>query len=158
MKNNKKYIFIVAILFLFVATFFLIEYRKKNIKIGNIKRFEYYYNKGNAIDSNAHYLVECESLCHVVIKFYEVHDSYEIDIDKKELAKLHKILIDYNINKWNGFNKNDKRVLDGNAFDLYVLDDKGQRIQASGYMRYPSNYKQVKKELEEFFIHIYKNS
>ena len=47
--------------------------------------------------------------------------------------------------------KYDKDVLDGSSFNLYVKTDNDLSVEASGYMKWPKNYREVRGELESFF-------
>lgn len=67
------------------------------------------------------------------------------DMDNLNL-KIHEL----KINKWNGFNKSNKNVLDGNSFSLEVNYDDDKNLTASGYMKYPNNYSESSKKLIEF--------
>ena len=55
------------------------------------------------------------------------------------------------VSSWDGFDKDDKNVLDGNSFSFRVCYDKSKEIEASGYMKWPNNYHEVKKELNKIF-------
>ena len=56
----------------------------------------------------------------------------------------------------NGFNKSDRYVLDGNSFSLSISMNNDEYVSASGYMKWPKNYKEVKEELITFFSTIIK--
>ena len=60
------------------------------------------------------------------------------------------ILNKYKVGKWNNFKKSDKRVLDGNSFDLCIKAN-NVHIDASGYMKWPKNYNKVKNSLNSKF-------
>ena len=55
------------------------------------------------------------------------------------------------ISSWNGFSKSDHNVLDGNSFSLYLRMKDDNTVEASGYMRWPKNYEEVKGELISLF-------
>ncbi len=72
-------------------------------------------------------------------------------VDSDFAVRLGALLNSYGVEKWDGFKKSDKRVLDGRSFHIYIRNLKGQRIGASGYMKWPKNYNEVKKALTELF-------
>ena len=65
--------------------------------------------------------------------------------------ELENLLKEYRVNKWYGFNKSDKLVLDGNSFELYVKMEENNQIDASGYMKWPKNYKEFKENVVVMF-------
>ena len=82
-------------------------------------------------------------------------ETLKIEISPKEINKIEKILKENEIGNWNGFQKTDKNVLDGNSFSLSIRFTNNDSISASGYMKYPNNYKKVQAELDKFFMDIY---
>ena len=78
------------------------------------------------------------------------------EITKKEVKKIENILKKYEVYKWDGFNKSDQNVLDGNSFDISIILKNKETIRAYGYMKYPNNYREVKNELDNIFMEIYK--
>ena len=67
-----------------------------------------------------------------------------------------KILEDNNVVEWDGFNKFDKYVLDGNGFSFSLENKNGEKVSADGYMKWPKNYTTVKSKLDKIFNKIYK--
>ena len=72
------------------------------------------------------------------------------EIDEYYLEQLSKIIKETNIESWNGFNKKDNKILDGYSFNLKVEYKNGKTINASGYMKYPKNYKNTHKKIVKF--------
>ena len=60
------------------------------------------------------------------------------------------ILKKYGVGSWNGFNKRNKHVLDGNSFSLSVCMGE-EEIDASGYMRWPKNYADFTNAVRQLF-------
>ncbi len=85
-------------------------------------------------------------------------DKLEIIIEEKDINRIISILKKYNISKWNGFNKVDKNVLDGNSFSFYLRMQNDTTIEASGYMKWPEDYGKVKSELDNIFMAIYEKN
>lgn len=131
----------------------------KKVEIGDIKSLEFSYSNGYAMNAYTTYKIECNEKCVVEVKPHGVpdEDKLKIEIDKKVCDKLKDILEKYNVGKWDGFNKNDKNVLDGDSFHLYVHFVDGTGISASGYMKWPNHYGEVKGELDGFFTNLIKD-
>ncbi len=72
------------------------------------------------------------------------------EIDEYYLEQLSKIIKETDIESWNGFNKKDNKILDGYSFNLKVEYKNGKTINASGYMKYPKNYKNTHKKIVKF--------
>ena len=74
----------------------------------------------------------------------------EKEIDKSYLAELKDLINENGIYKWDGFDKNNNNVMDGSGFTLAVHYANDESISAHGYMRFPSNYSEVKGKLLDF--------
>ncbi len=153
----KRKIIIVSIILIIVILVYLFTFRKEK-NITDIKAFSFYYTTGTEMFSNVSYKVTCEtSRCTAIIKPNEVPDTetktIETDLTVKE--KIKKVLKKYHVEKWDNFNKIDKHALDGNSFKLNVTMEK-ESLRASGYMKYPKNYKEFSDEIDAIFLEIYK--
>ncbi|MEE0265868.1 MAG: hypothetical protein UD936_09610 [Acutalibacteraceae bacterium] len=82
-------------------------------------------------------------------------DADEFVVDEAFVEKLTKLLADNNVQKWNGFNKSDSRVCDGSSFTLKIKIQNEDAVEAHGYMKWPKNYHEVKKEIEAMFMELY---
>ena len=149
MKIRYLVIFLGVIIIITILIF-LINILKKN-KIVNIKEIEFRYTNGNMINSDIYYKIECKDTCLLRIKQYGNPNEEEYNVDKCVLNDIENILNKYNVSSWNGFNKSDNNVLDGNSFSIYIKMNDNSKIEASGYMIYPNNYSSVKKELDTLF-------
>ena len=125
--------------------------------IDSIKKFSYHYSDGNAMWAYTNYKIECEEKCIAIIKPNGIPEEseVEVEIDEKVINNLLDLLNKYEVGKWNGFRKSDKNVLDGHDFSLSIWQDDGTNIHASGYMKWPKNFREVSKELKEIFQPLY---
>jgi len=82
----------------------------------------------------------------VPVEKAEVHT-----VDSDFAVRLGALLKSFSVEKWDGFKKSDKHVLDGYSFHAYIRNLKGQRISALGYMKWPKNYNEVKSALTELY-------
>ena len=144
-------LFIVVLLIII----FLIN-NKKYEPITSIKHFSYSFTTGNYIEANVIFEIDCEDKCIAKIKPSGVseEDSYIKEIDNSIITEIIDILNTYKVAEWDGFNKSDSRVLDGNSFLLSIRTNEDRTISASGYMSWPKNYRKVKEELQKIFENI----
>ena len=133
---------------------------KKEIVIKDIYSFNLSYTKGYSINSNIRYemIFDKEKNKYIAkIKPYGVleKDKKEIVVDNDKIIELGNILKKYHVEKWDGFNKLAKDVLDGDSFYLSVFMNDNNSIHASGYMIWPDGYKDFISKIDEFFMNIY---
>ena len=79
----------------------------------------------------------------------ELSINQEISDDK--LEELSRIINDNKIYEWNGFGKSEDGILDGYTFELEIKYKDGKEVKAHGYEKYPGNYSEAHKSLENYF-------
>ena len=133
---------------------------KEKIEIKDLKRITFSYSTGNEIYSNVRYSLECNESCKVTIKPSGISDDdkYETEVDSNFVKKVEDILNKYNVASWNGFNKSNQNVLDGDSFSIHIDYGNNGYISASGYMMWPDNYSDVRSELNTVFMELYKEN
>lgn len=157
---NKKLIVVICILvviFIIISIMCIIKSIKK-VEISSIKSFKYFYSNGYAINANTEYTLEYKDNNYIVtIKPNGVpeEDKKEFEVDKEFASKIEEIFKKYDVGYWNGFDKIDSRVLDGDSFSFSVTFENEDEIYASGYMVWPKNYREVKEELNNLFNKLY---
>lgn len=67
----------------------------------------------------------------------------------REYYTLAEELYRLGVPSWNGFDKYDKRALDGWSFDLEIVLPDGKQIKAHGTNAFPKNYREFKECLDE---------
>ena len=150
----KYFIISFIVVIILISSYFL--FFKKDIMISNIKNFEYSTYDGQTKNGDIVYKIYFDNN-----KIYASYKKYgeEVDIkeeiDKDTISQLEKILNHYKVSNWNNFHGNNKNVLDGSSFSFYVLYDNDKKIEANGYMKYPSNYQKVDKEIKILFMEIF---
>ena len=146
---------ILAILFIICLVIYLVLKKDNDMnEIKGIKTLHYSYSVGYMMNANCVYDLTCEEdKCSIKIKpnGFPEEDARVYDVDKESLDKIIKILNTYKVSKWDGFRESDKNVLDGDSFAFSINMKDGKSISASGYMKWPTNYGNVKKELKEIF-------
>ena len=83
-------------------------------------------------------------------------ETKEFELNENQILEVINILNKYDVFNWDGFHKNNKNVLDGDSFNLNLYTKNKDNISASGYMMWPKNYLNVKNELDNYFMNIYK--
>ena len=119
----------------------------------NIVYFNYSYSQGYSANAYVRYELECNGKCILKYKpLYVSEDEYKkIEVSSEVVNKLESILNKYSVSKWDGFNGNNKNVLDGDSFHFNVKMKDGSSVSASGYMKWPKNYSEVSAEIKSLF-------
>ena len=158
---KMKYLIIGIIIVIAVSILCFIKFCGKNYVDFNereIKSFHLSYSNGYMMYANIVYEFKLENNKYMAnIKPYLVADEemLTIEIKKTIVDKIIDILKKYEVNKWDGFNKVDKNVLDGDSFSLSIWFQDDKSIYASGYMMWPKNYQNVRDEISDIFMEIY---
>lgn len=77
--------------------------------------------------------------------------EYVLDMTETEAEELAAIVRKQDMNRWNGFDKTDRRALDGTGFDLTIRYADGQVLSASGSNAFPKGYREARDEILKFF-------
>lgn len=158
MKKIHLIILIVFIIIIIIGVILMLKKTKKPIEISNIKYMHFGYSTGTMVNSYVYYDIDYENNAYyATIKPNNIadEDKLKIEISTEIVDKIESIFKKYEVQKWDGFNKSDQNVLDGNSFSLSIGFMNKERISASGYMMYPKNYREVANELDEIFMNIY---
>lgn len=150
--------YIISIIIIIVVAILLFKIPKRMKKIETIKELTFSYTVGYAMNADVSYKIECQENCTITIKpnGIPLEEAKTYQLSKKQITEIIAILNKYKVSSWDGFNKSDKNVLDGNSFHFYLKENNDSSISASGYMRYPKDYRTVKSELEAIFDKIEK--
>ena len=154
MKGKMLLITMIVLIVLCIIVCLLFIFKSfRKVEIKDITLFSFGYSVGNYMDANVSYSLECSKTCIATVKKEGVkdEDANKIEVDSYFIEGLEDILKKYDVASWNGFSKNDNRVLDGYSFSLYIKMSSGDSISASGYMKWPKNYKEVRTELNQYF-------
>ena len=131
---------------------------KKDIYIKDIKYLHYTGTTGTAINAGYDYTIELinkKYIATIRLNGKSNDEIKKVEIKKDVINNIENILNKYNVYKWNNFHKYDKNVLDGNSFSFNVNYQDNKSISASGYMKWPDNYGDVRNELESIFVSLY---
>ena len=158
MKKGLIIGIIIGVLFLLLITIlivliFILPGMIEKKKIENIKHLYFTYTSGYAIYSYTTYELNCTDKCILTVKPLGVaeEEKQEVEIPKEKVKELESKLNEYNVSRWNGFNKNDKYVLDGDSFSFNIDYNDSDKVSAHGYMMWPNNYSDVKSYIVNTF-------
>lgn len=138
------------LLIIVIATVLLLLLPKLNEKkIENITHLYFTYTSGYAAYAYTTYTLDCTDKCILKVKPQGVPDeeTIEVEIPKEKVLEIESKLNEYHVSRWNGFNKTDKYVLDGDSFSFNIDFNEKDEINAHGYMMWPDNYSNVKSYL-----------
>lgn len=164
MKNkNKIIILLVIIVILLLIVLFLVKMNKNNkgFNISSIEYFKISYAGGFSMYNRSSYEIEYKDNKYMAIILpnrIPDENRLEVEISKDEVDRVIDILNKYDVSKWDGFDEDDKDVLDGNSFSFSLTTQDNKKIEAHGYMRWPDNYDEVQSELSTIFMDIYNNT
>ena len=153
----KKFLLILIILGgcgYLIYTYYL-PTLKKTVEIDDVTAFNFTYTTGYGADNYVSYSVECKSDgCVAKVKPQRTIEinAVIVNVDDAFLGRLRKIIEDNDVGSWNGFNKSNQHVLDGNSFDLKIIMKNEKSIKAYGYMKWPDNYNKVASEFDNLFM------
>lgn len=148
---------IILLIPIIIILYILLKIKRKPVEIENIKYLHFGYSTGNMINANVSYELSYKDgkyIARVKPNGKSEEETIEKEITKKQIKKIEEIIKKYEVYKWDGFNKSDPYVLDGNSFNMSITLKEGKIVSASGYMKYPNNYREVKNELDNFFENI----
>ena len=129
-----------------------------NSKITDLKRFIFSYSTGTMMNSSVSKDKSGKYVVEICPDEVAEEDKYISEVNVGFAEKIVMILKKYHVGRWNGFNKIDRMVMDGDGFSLDVSFQNGSRIHAHGYMRYPKNYSSVRGELDTAFMNLYNSA
>ena len=140
----KKYyiIFIVVVIIVFIVLYIL---RKNKEVISNdeiLKSNDIYvsYRVTNMRDSRIYIFNINENEGKYELRRYDDEVLVSTDMDKNDINVLKDALVSGHVNKWDGFNKSNKHVMDGEMFDFESRIN-GIKIYATGSNSFPKGYR-----------------
>ena len=126
---------------------------RQNAISGDITYFYFGYSTGNMKDAYVRYELTLEDEVYTArVKPNGVPDEQAavVKVEKSFAGELGALMERYGVDQWNGFDKSDTQVLDGNSFSLTVYRGE-EKISARGYMKWPKNYGDFKAAVNKLF-------
>lgn len=78
----------------------------------------------------------------------------DVMIENHVLEQLGEVLGTYRVDRWDGFDKNDKRVKDGSNFHLSITLADDSTISAHGSNSFPENYSDVLSAIQTLYYEL----
>jgi len=75
-----------------------------------------------------------------------------LQVDEAVFAEVGRIVTEYDLRAWDGFDETEPGVIGGHHFYLEVFFSDGTQIAAGGYMRYPENYAEADAAIMAYFL------
>lgn len=91
------------------------------------------------------------------LDLYCVYQNADIELSARECEALEKLVDDYELIKWDGFDGRDDYVLDGSSFSLAIKLRDGTGAQAQGNNSFPEGYAQAETAVNEFLCGVLDN-
>ena len=127
---------------------------KKSVNIHDLKSFVFGYSTGTMMNSYVRYeLRKVDGVWTATVKPDGVPEEEATvkAVDESFVRELEAVLNAQNIGAWNGFNKTDDGVMDGNGFHLNIYMNDGTSVSASGYMKWPDGYREASAAIAALF-------
>ncbi len=142
MKKNMLFIMILFVSIIVVGC------GKKETKYEkHLISFSYSYgNVENGLSDYSITLNEENKAIYIVSSSTNEIPYTEKEVDKENFGKINKIINDYDVLDWDGFNKIDNED-DEICFSIQIGYDDGSNYNASGCGKYPKNFEEAHKAL-----------
>ena len=142
---------LVLVLILLILALVVLLPHLHEKKIEKISHLRFCYSTGYHMNASVSYeinLIDGKYMLKVKPTDISEEETQEFELSKDKIQEIINKLNEYHVSRWNGFNKSDKYVLDGNSFSLNIRMKNNNTIEASGYMMWPNNYYEVKTYLD----------
>ena len=126
----------------------------KQAELRDLTYLHFSYSTGNAVNAYVTYgLTEENGAFTATVKPEGVPDeeAAAFPVDAAFVQDAEALLRKYGVGGWDGYDKSNNRVLDGNSFSLSVKTADGRRVGAHGYMSWPRHYAEVRAGLDGLF-------
>lgn len=131
------------------------------VKIKGLVSFELWFTHGWFCNADWRYGLKSngsEYIAYVKPLGKDDDGIIEFAVEPAFVSSLEKLFTDNKVGRWNGFNKANTRVVDGKSFRFSLTNAKGDKLKASGYMKWPKNYAAVRMGVEQLFEGRYENT
>ena len=87
----------------------------------------------------------------MTVSLIGLDEEYALEMTQEDADRLDALVRRCGLWKWNGFDKNDRNVMDGEGFDLTIRYADGKQLEASGDNAFPDGYKAAENEINTYF-------
>ena len=122
--------------------------------IADIRELSFRYTVGSYANADVRYELELRDgvyYARVKLEGESYDDTSAVPVGDDAADEIAELLNTYDVILWDGFNKSERGVLDGDRFTFSVYYGDGDGISASGYMNFPEYYEEVCEGLDEIF-------
>ena len=88
--------------------------------------------------------------------FYMANEDepYPVPVDQAWVDTLNGFIRRYGMMGWDGFHGSDSMLLDGTQFSIDFTFADGTAVRASGYGRFPENYRDASRAIDAHFLQL----
>ena len=155
---KMKWVLIILVIIIVIVVVCAVNQLSKKKEIHTMKEFYYSSSGGMAYNGNTYYKIKCKEKCILDVKLPYKIEKRNIVISDDIVNQIIDVLNQYQVSTWDGFDKNDKNIMDGDSFTLKVSFDDKYSISAHGYMKVPKNYRDVISHISSILDPIYENT
>ena len=133
--------------------------RVSNSQMQELCYLTFYYSTGTALNASVNYVLKCgEGKPSVIIIPDGVSEEQALmtGVEDAFAERILGLLHTYRVGSWNGFDRTDKRILDGSSFTLNAGFQSGKSIHAHDYMRFPPRYREFREAMDHAFMEVYR--
>ena len=120
----------------------------------DLESFHFSYSTGNMMNASVSYDLSFENGVYTATvkpNLVPEEEAVVCVVEESFVQELEAFLQEMRVERWNGFRRVNKRVLDGQSFRFSYRTREGKNVSASGYMSWPRKYKEVKSGIESIF-------
>lgn len=88
------------------------------------------------------------------LEFHVGQQVYTLPALEEDYAALEQIIIEHDLQSWNGFSGSDPFIMDGEGFGLYIVFEDNSELIASGSNRWPDGFDEAEQAIENVFTQI----
>ena len=125
-----------------------------------IKSFDFRYSDGYYMNANVKYMLKHEEGKYVA-SFkplgVPMEEAESKEVDEHFSKKIQDAIDTFKVKKWDGFQKSNPHVFDGDSFDLSIYFEDKTEIHAHGYMEWPKHYREFLQEIKQIYAEIFDN-
>ena len=135
--------------------------RTKPKEIRGVRHLRFSYSCGMGITDQVYYTLDkTEEGYTAMVKPQGVDPSepLNVPVDESFVGQVEQLLRENHVEKWYGFNKRARNIMDGIGFTFSLKLNDGSEVEAVGYMRWPDRYGNVEGGLNSLFLGLWEAS
>ena len=149
--NNKKSIYLIAIIFIVALIIFLFFHINKKYNDGIISEFTYNYWNDNDYYTNQLVRDGKSNIYYLIYRHNTGSDFTYKEVNYEDVEQLKTLIENNKLDQWNGYNVNKDNTDQDYGFIFTVKYMSGKSIVALGKNDFPSDYESVSSQLKNYF-------